>query len=189
MIHGTRSTIFPSRRPSRVASNGAHLTLIASARAEQRRSNVAQLVAELPHRPEPRDAVRDFERGRPASHEMASKVEVAVISVATPEQIHRYCDRDRASLLALVKAEPMSLDAAIDAEIDAQATADRHQLRMRQYVSTGDVAGMQRVIADTAKHVREAQQVHQLAIMELTRMQQTRSQRPAFHVVEGGRAS
>ncbi len=192
MYHGTRSPIFPTRRtatPTRRASNGAQLTLLASARAEQQRANISLLVSEIGTRPEPKDAIRDFERGRPSSHENAARVEVAVISAATPEQVHRYCDRSRAGLLALVATETPSMDAAIMAEIDAQAEADKQQLRMRHYVATGDVVGMERVIADTAKHVREAQQVHQLAIMELARMRHTRPSRPSFHVVDGGRAS
>lgn len=196
-MQGTMGATLRTRRQTnrphgiRVTDSGQTLQLMAVGHAASMRANLALLVSELPERPQPKDLVRDVERGRPASLETFAKAETASARASTFGQILRYCERHMASLVALLPHQPTrTIDAIVEDEIDAGAEADKLQQRLRHYVETGDRVGVQRVVEATGQHLLAASEVYHRAVYERRLMDAavTRRLRPVLTVVRGGAA-
>ena len=147
-------------------SNGAELTVIGVSRAEFKRTNLAQIVSELPKRPDPASAVRDFERGRNVSFEQFARVEAAVLRVSPLRSVLGYVAREFQSVRELVfpTGAVWSTDHVLDVEHDLQCESDKQQRRLTLYVAQRDVVGIDKVIATTAAHQVALEQVMQRAV-------------------------
>lgn len=137
---------------TRRAGTLGELSLIGSERAELRRRNFRELVKAAAKRPQPADAIRDFERGRPTSFEQFTKVETAVLRASKPEAVQRYLGRDVQLACEHIIATVDAPEALIESEEDIEHVANKHQRRLAEYIRTGNEAGLQSIIDYCSQH-------------------------------------
>ena len=148
-------------------SDGTELTLLSAQRANAARQNVAQLVDELPKRPEPAHAIRDFERGRPLSFEKYVQVETAVIRKSSAAALVRYFGRALGNAVEHIVAPIDHLDNVLDHEADCEHEANKQQRRLTLYIQTNNRTGIERVRDSAAIHALALSRVAQTADVAL----------------------
>lgn len=153
---------------TRVAAfSGNELRLIGSERAEKRRQSFTQLISEMPKRPQPVEAVRNFERGRATSYEQFTYVETAALRVAPVTSAIAYIGREMQNAVEHLIAPADPIEQALSTEEDLEHAANKQQRLLAQYIQTGNVAGIQSVIDTTSRHEVGLQRVKHAAINAL----------------------
>lgn len=141
---------------TRRLSNGETMTL---EKSERERRIFSLLVEELPKRPEPVHAIRDYERGRSTSVEQFHRIEAAVIRASGPEAVFRYIGRRVQSALEHLVPPPHPLEHALQTEEDFEHVANRQQRLLTGYVLAKNTLGIRRMLTTAAQHQVALQQL------------------------------
>lgn len=117
-------------------------------------ADFAQLVAQCPERPEPKETLRNIERQRPFSFSIfcVGLAAVAGQATVTRAQLAFFCRQLFVHLLAIAPVERLCVRGAWLQEADIEGRTNVAQIQAMQAVATGNRADLQRALEQTIEH-------------------------------------